>query len=146
MNKPTLSLISVAALVTFSLGVSTVDATPVEAGNAVSPEPPSSAESLPAWGSEPVPQFGSGRSELHAISVLSESSAWVVGVVGASLDEGARPLVERWDGAAWKVVEVPGITGAELYGVVEVKPDNVWMVGTFNASREALVLHWDGTS
>src|SRR4051794_28670630 len=64
------------------------------------------ARSLPAWGSEPVPQFGSGRTELHAISVLSASEAWSVGAIGLSQDQGASPLVERWDGTAWSVVQL----------------------------------------
>lgn len=100
--------------------------------------------SLPAWGSEPVPQLGSGRSELHAISVLSASEAWAVGNAGFMYDRAASPLVEKWDGTAWSVVDLPDISGAVLNGVVEIAPDDVWMVGAFNNSREALVLHWDG--
>lgn len=129
----------VAALVVSSFAGGAVGAQPdgVTAGR---------ARPVPAWGSEPVPQFGSGRSELHAISVVSPTDAWAVGVVGISQDRGASPLVERWDGTSWSLVDLPDISGAELYGVVEVAPDDVWMVGTFNSTRESLVLHWDGSS
>lgn len=104
------------------------------------------AKSLPAWGDEPVPPFGSGRSDLHAISVLSPKEAWAVGVIGITLDQNASSLVERWDGKSWSVVEIPELPGTELYGVVAIASDDVWMVGTHNNTRESLVLHWDGTS
>ncbi len=101
---------------------------------------------LPAWGSEPVPQYGSGRSEVHAISVLSDDQAWAVGVIGLSLDADAKPLVERWDGTSWSVVDVPHIAHAELFGVDAIAPDDVWMVGAFNNSNQSLALHWDGNA
>jgi carboxypeptidase family protein len=117
------------------------------AGSAAGSQSTEGARSaLPAWGSEPVPQFGSGRSELHGISVLSANQAWAVGVMGLSQDQNAKPLVERWDGSSWSIVDVPDITGAELYGVAAVAPNDVWMAGTFNNTRESLVLHWDGGS
>lgn len=112
--------------------------------------PPAPAEAappgLPAWGTERVPQAGSGRSELRDVSVLSADEAWAVGNSGYKSDETAAPLVERWDGSRWSVVAGPELTGAILNGVVAVASDDVWMVGAFNTSREALILHWDGTS
>ena len=120
-------------------GVEPVTVAPGHTGAAV-------AASLPAWGDEPVPQGGSGRSELRGISVLSADDAWAVGNTGYQYDPTAGPLVERWDGSAWSVVDVPGITGAVLYGVAAVDTDDVWMVGSFNSTREALILHWDGST
>jgi hypothetical protein len=132
------------------VAVSAIVAAGIVAGSqpsvAVSQADPAAASSLPAWGTEPVPQYGSDRSEVHAISVLSASQAWAVGVVGDSESVDARPLVERWTGSSWSVVSVPHISHAELYGVVAVGPDDVWMVGTFNNSSQSLVLHWDGSA
>src|SRR4051812_44730590 len=135
-----------AALVAVLVGYVAGGASGASSRSTSTPRDAATAASLPAWGSEPVPQFGSGRSSLHAVSVPSATSGWAVGVIGMSSSESARPLVERWDGASWSVVDVPDITGAELYGVVEVSRDDVWMVGTFNNSYEALVLHWDGSA
>lgn len=112
---------------------------PTTAGAATTP-----AGALPAWGSETVPQEGSGRSELRGISVLSTNEAWAVGNAGFQYDESAAPLVERWDGSTWSVVDVPDVSGAVLNAVVAVGPEDVWMVGAFNTTRESLILHWDG--
>lgn len=113
-------------------------------------EPVPAAEALaglPAWGSERVPQVGSGPSELTAVSALGPADVWAVGHAGTTdFDADAEPLVQRWDGKRWAVVRTPKLPGAVLYGVVAIASDDVWMVGRFNNTREALILHWDGTS
>src|SRR5205085_12498998 len=65
----------------------------------------------------------------------------------------ARLLAELWHGTAWSVVASPNVgTGSNyLYGVAVVSANDVWAVGyyingSFNATDETLVEHWDGTS
>src|SRR4051794_14107008 len=101
---------------------------------------------LPAWGTEEVPQAGSGRSQLNAVSVVSRDDAWAVGNSGFEYAELAAPVVERWDGTRWSIVGTPDLPGVVLRAVVAVSSDDVWMVGAFNTSREAVILHWDGRS
>lgn len=102
---------------------------------------------LPAWGAERVPQVRSGRSTMTAVSALAPNDVWAVGYAGTNQYEpDAEPLVERWNGERWSVVRTPKLPGTVLFGVVAIASHDVWMVGTFNNTREALILHWDGNS
>ncbi len=64
-----------------------------------------------------------------------------------------QPLIERWDGAAWKVVASPtlpsGAFGAKLHSVVALSATNAWAVGEYTASDHTirtLIVHWDGAT
>jgi len=51
-----------------------------------------------AWTKAPGPSLGQGRF-LEAVSAISASSAWGVGVNEPSF----KTLIMRWNGTAWKV-------------------------------------------
>ena len=126
-----------------SLVASGIALAPVTSAAASEPE---RFTDLPAWGTEPVPQAGSGRSELRGVSSISPADAWAVGFAGYDGDPDATPLVEHWDGSGWSVMATPDVSGAALFGVTAIAADDVWMVGTYNSTRESLILHWDGTT
>lgn len=64
-----------------------------------------------------------------------------------------QPLIERWDGTAWRIVTAPtlpsGSLAGELRGVVALSATDAWAVGDYTASNHTirtLIAHWDGTS
>jgi hypothetical protein len=55
------------------------------------------------------------------------------------------PLIEHWDGTAWKVVPSPYQGAGELKAVAAVSSTDVWAVGLRWTNPEGtLILHWDG--
>jgi hypothetical protein len=102
------------------------------------------------WQAVPAGQVGSRDSDLWGVTALSRTNAWAVG----NKDIGAftfRPLVEHWNGAAWKPVPVPsprliGGNGASLFGVAATSPRDIWAVGDYDAGTrfQPLIEHWNG--
>lgn len=77
--------------------------------------------------------------ELRAVSALSKSNAWAVGVWADA--HGAHDLVEHWDGASWSVAALPFRPGGGgLSDVTAISASNVWAVGG------GRTLHYDGRS
>jgi hypothetical protein len=75
-----------------------------------------------------------------AVAAVDVSHAWAV---GSSV--GPRPLIERWDGAAWSVTGSAALVGTPwLAGVSADAIDDVWAVGPESGLGESLVEHWDG--
>lgn len=109
-----------------------------------------------SWSLVPSPSpAGRDDNRLLAVSALSSSNAWAVGY---SREPGARarPLIERWDGTAWKRVTGagPGQKHVTLLGVSAVSARNAWAVGTYSSGgkpfdvgtgNRTLILHWNGT-
>jgi hypothetical protein len=81
---------------------------------------------------------------IHAFATAGADHAWAVGK-----GTGTTALIAHWDGTAWQLDELPGISGT-LNGAVAVSASDVWAVGwRWNADRTAdlpLILHWDGSS
>jgi hypothetical protein len=100
-------------------------------------------DDLPAWGKEPSPNSGFGPNALAAVDALSPTQAWAVG----RFEEGSikLPQVQRFDGSEWTLVATPEIAESELLGVDAVAADDVWMVGGYESTGEALIMHWDGS-
>jgi hypothetical protein len=88
-------------------------------------------------------------SRLSAVSVLSPTLAWAVGVnyaVGDTIGP-VDSLIEQWDGSAWHVVANTGHDA--LNGVAAISPRDVWSVGgqlNYGVGAGPLTLHWDGTN
>src|SRR5262249_33801318 len=82
---------------------------------------------------------------LFAVSVLSESSIWAVGVNAAD-----QTLTEHWNGRQWSIMPSPnpGKFGNSLNAVTAISPTDVWAVGVADPTRfgyQSLALHWNGT-
>jgi hypothetical protein len=88
-------------------------------------------------------------SVLSAVSALSPTAAWAVGVtyvVGDTIDP-SDSLIEQWDGAAWHLVANPGHEA--LNSIAATSPHDIWAVGgqmNYGAGAGDLILHWDGTA
>lgn len=97
------------------------------------------------WTEVPTPDVGTeGRySGLRSVAGASSNEVWAVGYEG--LDDGDRPLIERWDGTAWTVV--PGDTRAgfgDLRSVVALSTGKAVAVGS-RSQNEGLIEEWNGT-
>jgi hypothetical protein len=91
------------------------------------------------------------KSDLTGVTAISATDAWAVGWHGKRQFREQRPLIEHWNGSAWKIVPSPSPgRDALLVGVAASSPRNVWAVGTYTAryrysKYHTLVLHWNGT-
>ena len=101
------------------------------------------------WRVQPSPRTAaSALSQLNSVTVTSRSSAWAV---GEYTSKGRTiPLIERWNGRAWKIQASPELSphGAELVGVSALSATSAWAVGTrlgtTAASSLTLIEHWNG--
>jgi hypothetical protein len=101
------------------------------------------------WSLQPNPRIAaSSVSELDGVSATSSSNAWAV---GAHRSKGRTvPLVEHWNGRAWKVQGSPvaGPHGAQLTGVTALSATSAWAVGTVLSANpvvtKSLIEHWNG--
>jgi hypothetical protein len=87
-----------------------------------------------------------------AMAAISATDVWAVGWHGRRQFKSERPLIEHWNGSAWKIVPHPSPGwNSFLNGVAAVSPRNVWAVGAYSAAPyryndRTLVLHWNGTT
>ena len=101
-----------------------------------------------AWSQVPVPMPpGAAAGFLDAVDAVSPTSAWAVGTY--TNQTGGYPLIEHWNGSAWKVVPGADVIRAGNYDtafddVEVVSPGDVWAVG--NTGGKAITEHWDGAS
>lgn len=110
-----------------------------------------------AWAVQASPKLRTG--ELMAVTATSSRNAWAVGYhyVDAGDESVIRPLVEHWNGMAWKVQKTPNARSfkslnVQLMGVAGTSPKNAWAVGYgidgFTADPVTLTLpvveHWNG--
>jgi hypothetical protein len=92
-------------------------------------------------------QPGSGENELRGVSAFSPRRAWAVGSF-ADVEATVQPLIERWDGKAWTVVESPMFAeGGDLQGVDVISAKNAWAVGSRGDPSgvfKTVIERWDG--
>lgn len=99
---------------------------------------------LPAWDVVATPNAGHGDNQLNGVDALTSGEAWAVGNSGDYLNP--APLVERYDGAAWTIVETPATDAATLYAVKAIAAGDVWAVGGYQNTGKSLIEHWDGSA
>ncbi|HEV2372391.1 MAG TPA: hypothetical protein VGS19_09485 [Streptosporangiaceae bacterium] len=83
---------------------------------------------------------------LTAVAAVSPADVWAVGSMSSGAPFSDRPLVEHWDGSAWRVVPAPG--AGTLIGLATAAADDVWAVGSTvdgNKPVRTLAERWDGT-
>jgi hypothetical protein len=99
-----------------------------------------------SWRLVPSPNLeGYSDNSLSSIAVVSVDDAWAVGA--ASNETTTVPVIQRWDGADWNIVNTPVLTAsASLTGVWAGAPDDVWAVGSRSVQTQttALTMHWNG--
>ena len=92
----------------------------------------------------------SSTTDLDAVSAVSSSDVWAVGLYTTGPDRDFRSVILHWDGTSWTQVTSPepGMQNF-LTGVTADSPTDAWAVGEYNptpTSIKTLILHWDGTS
>lgn len=100
----------------------------------------------------PVPlPAGTVSSRLQDVTAASAQDVWAAGAWWDKSD--VHPLVEHWDGAAWKTADLPAL-GQDTYlsAVDAVGATDVWAVGSTlttagqTSPASPSVLHYDGAS
>ncbi|MFK4083798.1 hypothetical protein ACI2LF_06810 [Kribbella sp. NPDC020789] len=76
------------------------------------------------------PRPGGAEQRVTGIFAPAGGDAWSIGV------NGTVPVVGRWNGSAWHVVDAPAV-GGDIAGTA---PNDVWI------GRGAKNMHWDGAS
>ena len=88
---------------------------------------------------------------LTAVTTTAGSAAWAAGSMGTRTVD--QPLIERWDGRAWKQVASPrpaGSHGSTLTGIAASSPANAWAVGYYwteprtEPAVRTLIERWNG--
>jgi hypothetical protein len=105
------------------------------------------------WRTVPSPDPGgpSQENELLGVTATSRSNAWAVGdYFDGTL---SQPLIEHWDGTAWKVAKSPVIDtgfGSFLRAVSASSGSSAWAVGhainSLSGRDVTLIEHWNGTA
>jgi hypothetical protein len=103
------------------------------------------------WRIVPNPAEARAGTELSAVTVVSPADVWVVGQEENSAGT-TVPLVEHWDGSAWRVIPVPaGSAPSAFYAVGAAARGQIWATGDQTKPGTAQVAiplaeHWNGTS
>ncbi|MFB3908859.1 MAG: hypothetical protein ACE15D_10690 [Candidatus Eisenbacteria bacterium] len=105
------------------------------------------------WEHVPTPNAGNSVNRLTAITALSPSDAWSVGL-WRNEPAGSGPIAIRWNGSAWNFVDLPPTddlgTNPETVGVDHAPNGDVWIAGNVTTSPPAnnlpLVMRWRNDS
>ena len=100
-----------------------------------------------AWSEVPSPNPGAYGNQLSAVTAVSPTNAWAVGIHYTSTGQGT--LILRWDGATWSRVAGPNPgSGSTLTSVGADSATDAWATGSYpSAQKQAtLALRWNGTA
>ncbi|HXJ64165.1 MAG TPA: hypothetical protein VNN79_10460 [Actinomycetota bacterium] len=92
------------------------------------------------------PRAGAGDAVANGVTVVSPCLAWFVGAI--SHPSGSEPLIERWNGTAWKTQSAPNPGNAMLADVVATSSSNAWAVGRrfVGSTIHPLIERWNGAA
>jgi hypothetical protein len=99
------------------------------------------------WSTVSSPSPDRQFNELRGIAALSSNNAWAVGYRGGTKSETPiETFILHWDGASWRQVASPNISGAanQLFGITAISANDIWAVGS--AGGAPLALHWNGST
>jgi hypothetical protein len=93
-----------------------------------------------------------GGGFFDAVAATSASNAWAVGLIGPGPGQPSVtiPLIEHWNGKAWRRVRFPEpAAGGQFAALAAASASNVWAVGHTGATSEGdgqttLIEHWNG--
>lgn len=105
------------------------------------------------WQLTPTPNVGDSVTRLTAVTALSPSDAWAVGL-WRNTSGVFGPLAMRWNGTTWSLKDLPDTSqlGAqpETNGVEAASNGDVWVVGKvftgYPTDQLPLLLRWRGNS
>jgi hypothetical protein len=94
----------------------------------------------------PTTSVSKPYARLFGVAVVSAGDVWVAGTNGGTYT--GRPLLEHWNGTAWRTANVSGLRNQPgiFYSVSAVSSRDVWAVGAYQGDLSALAAHWNGTS
>jgi hypothetical protein len=110
------------------------------------------------WRVVPSPNIPVGVNVLNGITLRTSTDGWAWGSAnetpsGSNSNPVSQPLIEHWDGQAWRITPGPVFTqSAQINDLVALAADNAWAVGSqltgdFEHTTGApLIEHWDGHS
>jgi hypothetical protein len=97
-----------------------------------------------AWKVQPSPNADPSQADngLFDVAATSSGNAWAVGSYGA-LSRLDPPLVERWNGKAWKIQPSSNFPSGVLFGVAAISSSDAWAVGSYfnGTNNQSLILH-----
>ena len=83
------------------------------------------------WTAVPSPNLTQFDNVLWGVDAVSSSIAWAVGRADTGTLPIRRPVIERWNGAAWSISASPLPSGGgELRDVDATLAGNAWAVGS----------------
>jgi hypothetical protein len=106
-----------------------------------------------AWKQVRSPSPRLEPSVFRGVAVTRARTAWAVGCTTCATASGFnKPLIERWNGSAWKKAPIAGLgsQGGILSGVAATSAANAWAVGGtetgvgINGTFRTLIAHWNG--
>jgi hypothetical protein len=91
----------------------------------------------------PSPSFLGAFNTLEEADAASAVDAWAVGNYRDSTGV-RRPMVQHWDGSAWRLAASPTLpANSVLHDVEVISSSDIWVVGA--QGEQSLAIHWDGT-
>lgn len=108
------------------------------------------------WSITPSPDAGARSNNLQGVAALAANDVWAVGSF-SDADSIERQLIERWDGATWRITPSPSPSGAlqtRLTGIAHIPgASQLWAVGSSSTTRDPtpmetqpLIERWDGST
>ncbi len=96
------------------------------------------------WSVVPSPSPSAAGNYLYGVTALASDNIWAAGydITGQGCGQIPEPLIEHWNGSAWRVAttpQVPSQYGAKLYAISADSANDVWTVGQ-------VVEHFDGSA
>jgi hypothetical protein len=110
------------------------------------------------WSTVSTPIPGQTNSGFNGVAAQSANSVWAAGYFNG-LGFSPQPLIERWDGSAWRVVStpMPGGATAAIFDALSAVPgsNQLWAVGSVRSGAppdrgrgyfQPLIERWDGSA
>jgi hypothetical protein len=94
-----------------------------------------------------VPAGSPGYNHLEGVAMVASNDVWAVGYKTPRYYSYLfSPLIEHWDGLAWKAIPSPYQGLGELTAITALASNDIWAVGLRWTNPEGtLILHWDGS-
>jgi hypothetical protein len=117
--------------------------------NATAPAPSISlAPTGPGWSLVTSPNTSTTQyNVLEGVTCASAADCWAVGEYDGGSAQ--QPLIERWDGTSWSIVNSPNTSAPQkLQGVTCASATECWAVGGYynDSVNQTLIHQWNGTA
>jgi hypothetical protein len=101
------------------------------------------------WGVVRTPNRNTFNNGLWGIDATGPAHAWAVGYADTGTTPSRQPMIQRWDGTRWRIIDSPTLDGGgELRSVDTLSDTQAWAVGSAGTGNgdAPLAERWDGTS